>query len=76
MTYPRIHENEIHLHKGEDHLQQGVDAAQNHVAGRVKGNFEKHPKLQPVVDHGAQSESYTGNPLIKHHLSSDEKIDL
>lgn len=55
LTYPRIHEDEIHLHKSENHLQYWIDAFQDKIAWRSQGQLEKGPKLQAIVDHGTET---------------------
>ena len=55
-TYPSIHEYKIHLAKGKYHLQNRVNASEHLIAWRVPRNLEKRSKLQPIVDHCAQSE--------------------
>ena len=56
VTYPCVHEDEVHLAEGEDHLQDGVDAPKHLVAGGVPRDLEEGPELQSVVDHGAKTE--------------------
>ena len=60
VTYPSVHEDEVHLAEGEDHLQDGVDAPEHLVAGGVPRDLEEGPQLQPVVDHGAKTEGWNG----------------
>ena len=54
-TYPSIHEYKIHLAEGKYHLQNRVNASEHLIAWRVPRNLEKRSKLQPIVDHCAQS---------------------
>ena len=55
-TYPRVHEDEVHLTEGEHHLEDGIDPAKDLVARRVPGDLEEGAQLEAAIDHGAQAE--------------------
>ena len=57
VTYPCVHEDEVHLAEGEDHLQDGVDAPEHLVAGGVPRDLEEGSKFESVVDHCAKTEA-------------------
>lgn len=72
-AYSGVHEDEVHLHEREDHLQHRVHAPEDHVARRRERYFEEGAELQSVVDHRAQTESYTNtnglNQLGQRHVA-------
>lgn len=57
-SYPRIHEDKVHLHEHENHLQQRIHTAQNLMARRIERRLEKGAKLQAHVDHRSQTKCY------------------
>lgn len=56
-TYPRVHEDEVHLHEGEDHLQNWIHALENLVTRRCGWHLEERAEFQTVVDHCTQAKS-------------------
>ncbi len=58
LTYPGVHEDEVHLAEGEDHLENGIDTPEHLVTRGIPGDLEEAAQLHAVVDHGAQPEAY------------------
>lgn len=59
-TYPRVHEDEVHLHEGENHLENWIHALEDLVAGRRGRHLEEGAEFQTVVDHCTEAESCEG----------------
>lgn len=64
-TYPRVHENKVHLHESEDHLKNGIDPSKNHVTRRSERHFEKRSELESVINHRAQTEGWNQQMGLK-----------